>query len=184
MDRKTSKADEYRFCRILRTHFRRYPEMSSRDLYKLAYQAAFGSSHAITDEKKAAEHLQNELSNLRRGVPEPIFDVLSPDGTVARVNLRPYADLGGEPGNLLKAFIRTAEDFTGSSGRMETVLDLALNESVQKVTGMDPEGLRKFFDQMKELGYPAAHHSDRYRELYSPAYRVIATNSFKYLDIP
>lgn len=183
MDRRHNSEDKHRFSRILRTQFRRYPEMNNRDLYKLAYQASFGSSHAIPNEKKAAERLHTELRNLRKGVPEPIFDVISPDGTVARINLRPYLAAGGDSESILKAFLKTAEIFSGSTDRMETILDFAADSNRSEDLEIVTEGLNSFLYRMKQKGYPAVHHSRRYRELYAPAYRVIAAEFFKYLDI-
>ena len=183
MDRTYSGEDAAGFRVTMTTHIRRYPKMNYEDLYKLAYQAAFGSSHAIPDRQKAAECLQEELRNLRNGILEPVLDVISHDGAIARINLRPYMENGGDPGGILRAFLGTAEEFTGSIRWLETYLSLALNQSILDASEMDPEGFKNFIHRMEKLGYPAVHHSKRYRKLYAPAYRVIATRFLKYLDI-
>lgn len=35
------------------------------------------------------------------------------------------------------------------------------------------DALRRYFADRREEGYPAVHHSERYRDAYAPAYRIV-----------
>jgi hypothetical protein len=39
---------------------------------------------------------------------------------------------------------------------------------------IQPDELKAFFDKMEAQGFPAMHHSEVYKRLYRPAYRVVA----------
>jgi hypothetical protein len=99
---------------ILTKQISRYPLMQIQDLYKLIYQGALGSEHAVHDEEGARKWLEKELQDLQNGPPEPIIDPINPSGEIARVNLRPYLHHGGSPDSLLDAFIQTANEYRGS----------------------------------------------------------------------
>jgi hypothetical protein len=165
--------DEERFRRILASQILRYPQMQIEDLYKLVYQAALGSEHAVPVVEAARAWLEHEFHELSEGPEEPIVDVISADGQIARVNLRPYVVSGGDPSLLLDAFIRTAEEYRGTQEKL--LLHWSCAERIASV-GQLPFGqaeLESFFGLMQAQGLPAVHHSPRYEAAYHPAYRVI-----------
>ncbi len=85
-----------------------------------------------------------------------------------RINLRPFIACGGNIEGLLRAFIRTGREFTGST---ETLEDRWERATV--LQGRFPrEDMRGFMAVNRRKGYPAVHHSSSYREKYHPSYRV------------
>jgi hypothetical protein len=163
------------FAYILRAHQKRYPEMEIQDLYKLAYQAALGPEHAAGDPTGARDYLQRELENLGEGPDEPLLDPISSDGDLVRVHLRPYLESGGDPDALLDAFVRTANEFHGSVRVLETYWDDA------RQTGLWPlPPMNEFFTKLKMGGYSPVRHSEKFRRLYRPAYRVILRKLIRY----
>jgi hypothetical protein len=163
------------FASILRAHQKRYPEMGVQDLYKLAYQAALGPEHAVVDIPGAHDYLQRELESMGAGPPEPLLDPISGDGELVRVHLRPYMESGGDPGVLLDAFMRTANEYHGSTMDLETYWQAARQTGLWSLSAMD-----EFFTEMKTEGYSPVHHSEVYRRLYQPAYRVILRKLLRY----
>jgi len=153
---------------ILRSHMARYPSMQIQDMYKLIHQAAMGSEHAISSIEGARKWMERELAEMGAGPDEPVMDPISNDGQIVRVHLRPFVAQGNDPEILLKAFIRTANEFRG---------DLqVLKDSWKTVTEMQyfPSAeMNEFIESMQAQNYSAVHHSPEYERLYRPAYRVV-----------
>ena len=157
------------FREVMAKQFELYPGMEISDLYKLVYQGVMGSGHAISSEPEAMNRLRIEAADPGMAVmKEPLCEVISADGEVLRINLRPYMAGGGVTGALLTAFVRTGREYRGSeaelSARWRTAMDL---QSV-----FSKEAMTAFAKEMEEKGWPALHHSETSRKLYRPAYRV------------
>ena len=163
------------FEEILRSHFTRYPAMQIQDVYKLIHQAALGSEHAISNPKSAYAWLERELSEIEDGMDEPIADPISADGEIIRIHLRPFLATGKSPKILFDAFLRTAKEYRGNVNTLEQYWETAISMRHFPVTAMD-----EFMQPMKAQGYPAVHHSDEYKELYRPAYRVVCRKFFPF----
>lgn len=158
-----------RFRNIIREQLSMYPDMLLGDMYKLVYQGVMGSGHAVASKEHAGNWLREEVDSLSGfSEREKLFEEISPDGTVLRINLRPFVEGGGDTDRLLTAFIRTGREYRGS------------NEELVYWWGLLP-GLQSKFDKDELSGYiearrmeyfPAVHHSEEYRKLYKPCYRV------------
>lgn len=159
---------------VLTSHFLRMPAMQVQDVYKLLHQAALGSEHAVQDEQQASNRLEQELAEMGLGPEDPLIDPLPPDGNILRVHLRPFRQAGGEAGELLRAFIRTANEWHGSVDTLKEFGAQAVEMTRAGSAPVNSEEIRIFFGMMEEQGFPAVHHSAVYQRLYSPAYRVVA----------
>jgi hypothetical protein len=170
---------------ILLEQARLRPKWQVQDVYKLAFQAALGSEHAAPGEAAAWQWLEQEIAclgagpaGLPAGKPvgkpaDPALEPISPDGRLARVNLRPYLASGGSPEDLLQAFLRTAALWQGRRDTLQQYLGWAIELVERGETGFQPAEAKTCFQHLAEAGYPSAHHSSIYRELYRPAYRVV-----------
>jgi hypothetical protein len=147
--------------------------MEVEDLYKLAFQAAMGSEHAVPDEAVARQWLERELSKLPAAAPEPLSEPLSPDGTLVRINLRTFVEQGGEVDLLLDAFVTTATRFEGSEDRLKSYWSDIEAMALAGELSFGIVELRVFFSEMESHGFPPVHHSTQYRDHYQPAYRVV-----------
>lgn len=165
--------ESYPFGAIVIAHIKRYPLMQPADLYKLAFQAAFGSEHALMSEEAARARLHLELTEMGDGPPEPLLDPLSPDGRLLRCHLRPYLKTGYDPEDLLQAFVRGAGQVSGGGSRLRMYLDAILYLAAAGQIGIDTGKLGELFAEMEAAGWPAAHHSQLFRQSYKPAYRVV-----------
>ncbi|MEE9358383.1 MAG: hypothetical protein V3U62_08900, partial [Sedimenticolaceae bacterium] len=166
--------DRARFREILVRQLERYPAMEVQDLYKLLHQAALGPGHAIDDPSQARAWLEREITDLpQEPVNESQIDTLSAETGLVRVNLRPFLRSGGDPEELLTAFVRTANEYHGNSQLLECSWVLAIEMAEKGELPFSIEELREFFTMMKAQGFPAMHHSAAYRQAYRPAYRVL-----------
>lgn len=154
---------------IVGEHLSRYPEMGIQDLYKLIYQGVMGSGHAVSSVESAGSWLAEEAASAGGPMPgETLVEEISPGGLVVRINLRPFIACGGSIEGLLRAFIRTGREFTGSIETLENRWEAATTLQ-ERFPG---ECMREFMEVNRGKGHPAVHHSSSYRENYHPSYRV------------
>jgi hypothetical protein len=165
--------EEAGFRGILSDHALRYPRMEIQDLYKLIFQASFGSEHAVTSPSDAEAWLTRELAALGQGPEEPIVDPISPDGRLVRMHLRPFIAARGEPNGLLEAFMRTARDYHGTVRMLYRLWGYAEHMAAAGLLPFSRDALREFFAERQARGFPAVHHSEVYAQTYRPAYRVV-----------
>jgi hypothetical protein len=162
---------------VLEVHIARYPEMQVEDLYKLLHQAAMGSEHAIPSREAAEQWLNREVEALADPPAqlgdEPLIEPISPAGRLVRVNLRPYLREGRDMDLLLDAFVRTAEQYSGNTVTLDRYCRSAVDLAREGALPFSPYELQVRFAELKRQGYPAAHHSEAYREAYGPSYRVV-----------
>lgn len=166
---------------ILENHFARTPLMQLQDVYKLIFQAALGSEHAVAEEQSARIWLAREISRMGVGPDDPLLDRLSPDGRMLRVHLRPYIKSGKDLETLLHAFIRTANEWHGTTETLKMYAVEAISFLRSWTGSFSSKDFETFFASMESQGFPAAHHSGEYVHLYRPAYRVV---SRQFLEAP
>jgi hypothetical protein len=157
------------------------PLMQPQDVYKLLFQAALGSEHAIEDEKSVRIWLAREISGMGEGPEDPVLDPISPGGQILRVHLRPYIQAGKDAETLLKAFVQTAREWHGSIEILNEYGVQAANFLHTQVLSFLPQDFEDYFASMEDQGFPAVHHSTEYVRLYRPAYRVVAARLLEVL---
>ncbi len=162
------------FQSIVLYHLTRYPGLRVEDVYKLTFQAAMGSEHAVADADMVERRLKSEVRTLA-SAPDgaPLIDPVSPDHRLVRVNLRPYTDRGGDLAKLADAFIETSRVFKPSKAQLAVFwgwIEAFARSAVVPFTDgeVSDYGRRRQAEQ-----YPAVHHSPAYRRLYRPAYRIV-----------
>jgi len=165
--------EEDGFRRVVSYHLGRYPSMEIQDLYKLVFQAAMGSEHAVPNRQMAQQWLDRELSTLAAVSEEPFSEPLSPEGGLVRVHLRAFVERGGDTAKLLDAFVATADRFHGSEERLEEYWSYLEAMAEAGEVPFSQTQLRGLFAEMRIQGFPAVHHSNTYRDHYQPAYRVV-----------
>jgi len=164
---------------LLSRHLHRYPRMQLEDIYKLLHQAALGPGHAVRDEADARARLEAEAAALRDGPEEPVRDVISPDGKLARIHLRPFLASGGRLDDLCAAFVETANNYPPAPEKLAKFCgclgDLAAAGGIPHPVA----DVVAWFDRIAASGYPAVHHSAVFADNYKPAYRVVSIDLLK-----
>lgn len=165
--------EETVFRCMLTNQLLRYPQLAIQDLYKLIFQASFGSEHAVADRAAAHRWLELELRELAPGPEEPIVDSISPNGHIVRINLRPYLAARMDLAGLLEAFVRTAREYRGTEATLQRYWSHVERMAMAGLLSFTREALQGFFAEMQAAGFPAVHHSTAYTAAYRPAYRVV-----------
>lgn len=164
--------DRERIEALLRENYERRPLMRATDFYKLLYQGAFGVAHIMGD--AAWDWLSKEAGSvdINEHPGEPLVEDASADGSMVRVNLRPYLRRGLPLEDLFEAMENTAllegsrEEFLEA---WDALKGLAASGEIQ----VDPGELEALDEELRWGGPTPHHHSDAYREEYHPAYRIV-----------
>lgn len=159
---------------LLGNHIARYPRMQLDDVYKLLHQAALGPGHAVKDEAAARTWLEKEAAALGSGAEEPLQDVISPDGQLARIHLRAYLAAGRDLDELHRALIETAKNYPASPEKLARFCGCLGDLAAAGGIPFAQQDVIEYFDKIAGAGYPVVHHSQAYRDAYQPAYRIVA----------
>jgi hypothetical protein len=155
-------------------HVERRPAMEPRDVYKLLYQGILGLEHLVASPEDFATRLRAEHKAVSPDDAELLWEAIRPDRTLGRLNLRPFKAQRGDVELLTAACLRTAGRVWGTPDELRaawaTFADLC--RAGQWPAFSLPKVLA-FSAWIEDRGYPAAHHSPRYRETYRPAYRLV-----------
>lgn len=156
-------------------HWRSTPEMRVEDAYKWLFHATLGGEHAVTSESGPRAWLDREWSGLGdplKGEREVV--PLTPDGSLVRVNLRPYKARSGDKEMLLWAFVLSAERFRADRSAFVREWG-ALGARLEGCAfgHLTFSAWSRLDRRVRGEGFPAIHHSAEYESKYRPAYRVV-----------
>ena len=162
---------------LLKKHLAVRPGMEARDLYKLLFQSVCGPEHLITSPDVFTARLAAEWESLDRAGDDPLWESIRPDGSLLRLNLRPYKNQGGEVEKLAAACLETARRTWGTRAELQQAWEGVFTAcKAHPWPGLSLEGIEAFTSWLAANGYPPVHHSEEYRRLYRPAYRLVAAD--------
>jgi hypothetical protein len=146
-----------------------------QDAYKYLFQATMGGEHAAPDREAAFARLEKEWVEMGDApAGENEWEPLCPDGSIGRVNLRPFKRGGGKQSDLIEAFLASSRELRPDKDRFLAAWDeLGRRLEKESIGKLDHKAWQRFDAEMRERGYPAVSHSDEYRRAKRPAYRVL-----------
>jgi hypothetical protein len=166
---------------LITDHLERRPVMESRDVYKLLYQGVRGPEHIITSPSVFAERLKDEWNALNLAKGDPLWESIRSDGRLMRLNLRPYKAIGGCLDELAEACLETLRWSWGTSEDLRAAWENFRAASREtRWPGASFNDIDPFTSWLEKEGFPAVHHSEGYRRLYRPAYRLVAAETNLY----
>lgn len=152
----------------MRTQCQTYPQLQPEDLLKGLHQSVFGCGHFV--DEKAREYLWKELETLE---PSDGPEVEPLAGDFCRIHLRCLSRCGLAPETLLRLFLRSAIEPAGTAAQLEERLEVLLRMASAGQVTVRCDEVRGLVEAWRRAGYPACHHSERFRAAYKPAYRVV-----------
>ncbi len=153
-----------------------YPLLQPADICKLLYQSTFGCEHLVADPSAAADYIRKEAACAADSIQtiEPL------DGDYSRVYLS-YLKNGLSADTFAALFSLSAKQPKGDIAVLEQKLSAVL-DITEKLPFSKQEWETHLFG-WKQKGYPACHHSDRYRDAYHPAYRLMHNRYVRLLPL-
>ncbi len=160
--------------RLLVSHANRYPLMGIQDAFKILYQGAMGSEHAVN----SFEEFNRELSEEWESVPEnteiPLWENIRPDGQIVRVYLNPYKARGGKISNLATLCYWSSTLIKPNRENLKLSWETLIKTCREKKWNkFSPEDIEVFDLWLKKYDFPPVHHTEQYRKAYHPAYRLL-----------
>lgn len=151
----------------------RYPKLQPQDMVKALYQSEFGPGHFVADDARARDYLQKELAEcaVSRECADVLAEPLGDD--FARVHLNCLHGSGLAAETLLRLFVLSARETHGAMEAFHIRLDGLERATVSGEIPLNAVETRAFLAQYRAAGCPATHHTEAFRQAYSPAYRVI-----------
>ena len=154
-----------------------HPESEPQDIVKFIYQRRFGGGHLIPDREKALAYLRAEYSGVVHDTTVPLTRNLGCG--IVRVNLAPLPPEKLE--TLGEIFILSAnthkEDRKGFEEDLEELVScyefFGFSFAVSELVG--------YIEDYKKSGCPPVSHSEKYRNLYHPAYRIVDSSELSKL---
>ena len=160
--------------------FRMYPDMQVQDVFKYLFQSSFGCEHMAASLERAVGYIEKEYKEGNFAAEDMTVNAL--DGAYGRVPLGVMKS-GICAATFAKLFTLSAKKEEEGREALENKLSVARRLAEE---GGIPVPVAEFDEAVsawKEAGYPAIHHSDKFRELYHPAYRVLANEYISYLPL-
>jgi hypothetical protein len=158
---------------LISYHTRHYKGIEPRDVYKLLFQGTFGPEHLLSNPIAAKEYLTKEWDSVVADENETLLEPISLDGKIIRINLRPAKAKNIALDDLWEAFSNSAKMEKPDLHQFISVWSEFKNMSQQGMVDFEFAEVLEFDKGMKTKSYPAAHHSQAYREKNWPAYRVV-----------
>ncbi len=181
-ENKLKKAEKSALKKLLLDQLKTHPALELQDMIKALYQSEFGGGHFVSDQKQGMEYLLEELDGLNQ--PANTEELVEHIGAeYSRVNLASMKKYGLSPDTLFRLFVMSSEHSTGSKASFALKL-----KYFEKLCGMGTlpfsrEEVKSLISEYGRKDFPAVHHSDIFRRLYNPAYRVIRNDFARLLPI-
>ena len=151
-------------------HAKKYPALQTEDVFKYIFQSAFGCEHLVSNEEVALAYIKREYESVSK-TAEPYVEPL--DGEYSRVYLSCLNE-GLTSETLARLFCLSAKREGQGRVALEQKIEVAKALVASGELPLEGEEFAQKLATWKNLGYPAVHHSNAFREAYKPAYRVIA----------
>ena len=164
---------------LLIKHYQDYPNLKIQDIFKYLYQSSFGCEHLVSSLPTVIDYIKNESQACLQN-HDNLIDAL--DGEYSRVHLS-YMNYGLSAETLGKLFFASAQKENNGRFELEKKLEAARELLRENKLPFTVDYFDKSVNDWKEIGYPAIHHSDDFRNEYSPSYRVISNKYVRFLPL-
>ncbi len=161
------------FCTLFLKHYARYPKLQIEDIFKFLHQGAMGPGHLISAAKDAEEGILREMALAADSAPYPIETL----GNFSRVPL-----FSLNPKTLGKLLFLSASEAAGKETLLEN-LGTVRSLIKEKKLPFSLEAFDKRAEKWAADGFSPVHHSETFRTLYAPFYRVIQSRFVPFLPL-
>lgn len=147
---------------LLENQMKRMPEMQIQDAVKFIFQSEYGPGHLLKNQDYAVKMLKEEIELTKQDQAEivPISDDL------VRLNLGGFSE--ADIPLIIEAMIKTAEGIKPDRKQFYRKLD-----ELKEMNLFSKDELNSFLEDYVNRDSLMISHSDHYRALYQPHYRIL-----------
>jgi len=160
-----------------------YPELETQDIYKLLHQSIFGAHHLNHNKLILKKCLLRELE--RCSLPtkdEKAYELLNTNPLILRLNLRPFKSANGNFLTLLEKLEYSVNKEIGSEELFKTTICTAIKYLELNANETLATNLKRLIEGTVSFRNFVFHHSDKYKKLYCPSYRVLIFENMLLLE--
>ncbi len=170
---------------LLLKQYELYPKMQLQDMVKLIYQSEFAGGHMIANEKESLKRLRDELRDLKtHGLNKITSQTFEDIGNgLCRLHLSALENRAIELETINKFFVNTANSVVGNVESFEEKLDVLKECCEEGALPYSLQELETYLTEYKNQGYPPVSHSDIYKVLYNPAYRIVKEEYGRFFEL-
>lgn len=167
--------------KLISFHLSCFPGMEMQDCIKLLYQNEFGAAHLADDDSALLAGLLAEWDSFELRSPEPEPSVPIGNG-LCRVPLGRLAE-GLSAETFARLCFRASQNATGSIESFEKKLAIFQEMVNDGKTPFSWGQVRDFLTRYRAEGFLPLPHSERFRALYQPHYRLLDVTSDLFLPV-
>lgn len=176
---------------IIKYHLKKYPGMEFQDMLKLIYQGEFGGGHLISDSHISYNRILEEMQTASVA-PDDCENVGNQLARIYLGNLAKGFSSMEIAAKILNAFFVQSSAFkkgtiTSYKAKLDTLLNMVMNNELASKDmpdwAKDYNLCKNYVNIHAEAGYPMLRHSENYRNHYSPAYRIVLGEYYRYIPI-
>jgi hypothetical protein len=146
----------------------------------MLYQGTMGPHHLLDEMNIAHSSLRNEFKKLgKKRENEPLTERVSIDGSVVRINLRPYKHSLKDPDTLFTCMTESAASMVPDKGRLRSLWNTFKELTANGLLDFNHHEIIALEHLLTAEGYHPVHHSPEYRSKECPAYRVVLLRCFE-----
>jgi hypothetical protein len=162
------------------TEKNRYPQAQIQDYYKVVFQSIFGAGHLINDPVSAFHYLKDEWDLVEGDKSLAWTTDITLNIPIVRLNLGRCKAEDVTIQDISQAFLEGCGTFSNplQVNFVDIVVQLA-EILFSNPFGFMKEEITKILPLHQKSNYPIMHHSQTYKYLYSPHYRVIPRDNLK-----
>lgn len=177
-----NQTEEVLLKNLLTKHYLKYPLSETIDFLKLIYQNEFGAEHMAPDEPDSYKIITDELDKIPLAPNDNDYYDNIGNG-YSRLFLRTIQEESLTTITLNRFFIYTTAHSKGNTKGFEEKVDVFYRMCLSKTLPYPPEDIKFELEKIRKSGYMAVSHSKRYKEAYTPAYRVVRNEFCRFLPL-
>lgn len=161
---------------LLINHYKKYPALQIKDLFKFLYQSTFGCEHLLCNEEKAIDYIKEEYIECGKVFIEAL------DGDYTRVSLG-FLDEGLTAETFGRLFSLSAKEEKGSIDDLLKKLEILRELIIENALPFTLEEFEKEIKEWEKEEFSPIHHSEEFRASYKPSYRLIHNKFIPFLPL-
>lgn len=170
------------FQDYLEAQLKLHPSIQPQDIVKMCYQAAFGAEHLLEDTYQAWNYFLSEYQSVQ-ATSGTLYEELS--SSICRINLAVWKSENLPAIWLFRMFVASAKihaDIDAATS-FEHFLQTATALIRESLFSFSSQEWEEYLTEYKKTVYHAVHHSELYRQVEKPAYRIINKRFLRLLPI-